>query len=79
LSHRDNVVGKIYGEGDLGCTEGVQDEELIKILAREDGHQSAGVVEIGNDRGLVFELVDGDVDEAKWPPFLRWRDMEDDR
>jgi hypothetical protein len=59
--------------------EGVQDEELIKILAREDGHRSAGVVEIDDDRGLVFELVNREVDEAKWPPFLRWQDTEDDR
>jgi hypothetical protein len=59
--------------------EGVQDEELIKILAREDGHRSAGIVEIGIYCSLVFELIDGEVDEAKWTSFLRWRDTEDDR
>ncbi len=70
MSHSDNVVGKIYDEGDLACTEEFRDEELIKIYAREDGHRSAGIIKIGDDRSLVFELIDGEVDEAKWPPFL---------
>ena len=61
------------------CTEGVRDEELIRILAREDGHCSAGVGKIDNDGGLLFELIDGEVDEAQRPPFLRWGDTEDDR
>ena len=79
LPHSDNVVGKVNGEGDLACMEEVGDKELIKILSRDDGHHSAGVVEIGNDGGLVFELINREVDKAKWPPFLRWQDMEDDR
>ena len=65
MSHSDNVGRKTIDEGDLAWPEGVQDKELIKIEARKDGHLSPSVVEIGNNGGLVFEFVDGEVDEAK--------------
>ena len=64
LSHSDNVSRKIVDEGDPAWSKGFRHEELIKIVARKDGHLSAGVVEISNDGGLVFEFDNGEVDEA---------------
>ena len=65
MSHKDNVGRKIVDEGDLACLEGVRGKELIKIVARKDGRLSPDVVQICNDGSLVFEFVNGEVDEAK--------------
>ena len=53
-------------------SKGVGGEKPIEVQTGEYRHLSAGVVEVGNDGGLVWEFLGSKIDETALSPFC-WR------